>query len=618
MRAFAIAILVGPLWLFPGAWPSRDGLHEIPSFETELRPPVVVRGSAGYGILQRMEHYGVPGVSVAVIRDSKISLAKGYGVRQAGGDEPVTDRTLFQAASLSKPVTAMAVLDMVESGDLALDEGANTYLKGWWIPSDTDSRQGGITLRHLLSHTSGLVPAGFNGYPVEYPAPDLLQVLEGCDPANSSPVRPLSSPGAQYRYSGAGYLVLQKLMADVAERSFQEILRDRVFEPLGMDRSRFSQPLDREGRDNAAAGHLLNGKPLPGGQRVYPELAAAGLWTTPTDLARFLVDLQASHRDGSGVVLTGPSAREMVEVHTGSGMGMGLIVDGTERGKTVTHGGRNEGFKSRMVANLDKGYGAVVMANGERGFDLINEIIRAIALTEGWSEFLPQEVTPLPLDPEYLTEFMGAYASGPLEVLSIAWKDGGLVARQAWGEETQLIPVANDEFLFVTGSPTVRFARDEVGTVRHLDLVSGRGTQRLTMGDDGVPYAIQRLLAGDPRGAADLVDVLSRREADMAVPAWAQIDDLAYQALRNGFHEEALLLFRFNAETNPESVVSHYGLGDFYLKTGDAHRAREQFQRTLEVGRSQVGPDGPGPGIPVAAILERTEDQLAMLTRGRS
>jgi hypothetical protein len=301
----------------------------------------------------------------------------------------------------------------------------------------------------------------------------------------------------------------------------------------------------------------------------------------------------------------------MVTPTSPEGMGMGLLVTPGTHWRTVEHGGLNEGFKSRMVANLDKGYGAVVMTNGEQGAALANEILRAIAVTEGWEEFLPRVVTPLPLDAASLAEYAGTYSASPLGVVTCVVRDEHLVAVEAWGEETALVPVSDDTFVSRSGSPEYHFLRDAGGGVQAVELRSGSGTQRLFRSGDGASTALGPLMKGDVAGAADVLESTPGEGVAETGPLWAQIDDLAYRVLRGGFPERALLLFRFNARTYPENAVCQYGLADLYLKTGEIDRAREQFTRTLDVGREH-----PEVNARFAGLLRRAQEQLTMLRRG--
>lgn len=228
----------------------------------------------------------VPGVSIAVIHDGKIEWANGYGVVSLGG-APVTPETLFQAASISKPLTAMAVMHLVQTGKLNLDTDVNLYLKSWKIPSNSFTEKTKITLRELLSHTAGMTVHGFPGYASDATLPTLLQVLNGAKPANSPAIYADIAPGSEWRYSGGGFVIAQQLLLDTTGKPFPAFMKETVLIPAGMSHSTYEQPLPRSRMTEAAMPYRSNGQPTPGGPHVYPEMSAAGLWTTPSDLAHF-------------------------------------------------------------------------------------------------------------------------------------------------------------------------------------------------------------------------------------------------------------------------------------------------------------------------------------------
>lgn len=348
-------------------------------------------------IADRMKALGVPGASVAVIDGGKVAWAKGYGVREAGKPDPVTPETLFQAASISKPVTALAALKLVQDRKLDLDADVNTVLKSWKVPDSPHLAREKVTLRRLLSHSAGFADRfGFPGYPVGVPRPSLPQVLDGQPPANTAPkaVRVADVPGVKFRYSGGGYVVVQLMIEDVTGRPFAPVLRETVLDPLGMDRSTFEQPLPDNRAGEAATGHyaglqkLVKGPTVKGRWHVYPEQAPAGLWTTPTDLARFAIEIQKAHAGESDKVLSKPMADAMLTPQPG-GWGLGFGLGGEGDAARFDHSGSNEGFICLLVAFKGSGRGAVIMTNSSSGFPLCMEILKSIAAEYRWPAVTP-------------------------------------------------------------------------------------------------------------------------------------------------------------------------------------------------------------------------------------
>jgi CubicO group peptidase (beta-lactamase class C family) len=330
------------------------------------------RGDIDTAIAAEMQRHKVPGASVAVIRGGKVAWTAGYGVVEAGGAQRVNDQTVFQAASLSKAVAAFAALHMSQYGNFGLDEDLRVKFTGW-KPPESNSAPNGFTLRQLASHTAGFTVSGFPGYRAGAAVPSLEQVLNGESPANTKPVVIDIPPGSQARYSGGGFTVMQSLMMDRLKRPFPGIMQMIVLKPLKMTRSTFEQPLPEAWAANAARAHDKNGKPIPGRWHTYPEMAAAGLWTTPGDYALFLIELWRAQRGESDRVVNRQSANEMVTPALGEN-GLGVMVRGVGARRRIRHGGSNAGFRCFFSLTLSSGDGAVVMTNSDNGAAMFDKI----------------------------------------------------------------------------------------------------------------------------------------------------------------------------------------------------------------------------------------------------
>lgn len=352
---------------------------------------------------QLMEISNVSQLSVAVIDDYKIAWAKGYGITDAG--EPVTPHTLFPACSISKPVTAMAALRLVEQGKLSLDDDVNQKLKSWKVPENEFTRGQKVTLRRILTHTAGTTVHGFLGYEPGKPIPTLVQSLNGEEPANNPPVRVDYVPGTKQRYSGGGFLILQQLMTDVTGEPFPRLMRELVLDRLGLKDSTFEEPLPPSRARMAASGRDRNGEPVA--TNVVPEMAVGGLWTTPSDLGRIAIEATLSEQGRSNRVLSEATAREMLRPQVspqipsagGPTMRMGLgweLGDESDAGR-FGHDGVNVGFKARLFM-WESGHGVVVMMNNW-SFDaelLMRYLLNRIAEEYGWRYRVTPE-TPWPL-----------------------------------------------------------------------------------------------------------------------------------------------------------------------------------------------------------------------------
>jgi CubicO group peptidase (beta-lactamase class C family) len=401
------------------AW-AQDA-SEIARIERGLRPAVGIQGARPdtRTLEAEMRRLHVPGVSIAVIRNGKLAWAKGYGTTGANG-APVTPQTLFQAASISKPVTAMGALKMVEAGQFELDADINAALSSWHLPPGPSKRP--ATLRQLLSHTAGTTISGFPGYAANAQVPGLLQVLDGKAPANTGPVRIEGAPGDTWNYSGGGYTVVQQAMIDRSGRPFDALMEETVLKPLGMNDSTFAQPLPGALLGRAALPHDAQGKPYAGGPYTYPELAAAGLWTTPTDLVKFALAIQ----NGGAPVLSPTTTQTMLRPVMND-YALGLNIDGKAPRHAFGHGGSNRGYQNTLYAFVQKGDGVVVMTNGDAGAELAQSLVRAVAAEYRWPTQQPKMRKAITLPAATRAKLAGRYEIKGLGTFEIADREGKLM-----------------------------------------------------------------------------------------------------------------------------------------------------------------------------------------------
>jgi CubicO group peptidase (beta-lactamase class C family) len=348
---------------------------------------VTITGSVSDAALmqQLLKQYNVPGISIAVIKDFKVALAVAYGVADTETGTPVTTRTMFQAASISKPVAAMASLKAVQEGRFSLDQDVNTILKSWKLPVGELIGASPVTPRMLMSHTAGMGDAfGFPGYAPGEPLPTLQQILDGLPPSNTRAVRLERAPLTGFEYSGGSVVLQQLALMDAVGKPFTQIAREWVLDPLEMTNSTFEQPLPAARQAQAARAHNPNGARTNDPWHVYPEQAAAGLWTTPTDLAKLAIEVQLAVQGRPSRVLSPALAREMI---TPIGVGpyaVGFAIAKEGEGWYFEHGGSNYGFRCELWAHRAKGYGAVIMTNGASGDALISRIRRMIEQEYKW------------------------------------------------------------------------------------------------------------------------------------------------------------------------------------------------------------------------------------------
>ena len=366
---------------------ARLSAQDIAAMMARIEAPQVPNrgGFDGLSIKQLMDALNTPGVSIAVVKDFKIHWAKGYGVADVETGKPVDVNTVFQAASMSKPVAAMAAVKLAQDGRYSLDADINTLLKSWQVPKSEFTRDQPVTPRSLLSHTSGADDGfGFPGYEPGTPLPTLVQILNGTAPANRGPVLFVRPPYQAYKYSGGGVTLMQLAVTEMVGMPFPEYLRKTVLDPIGMTNSSFEQPMSEAFASHAARAHSGAGKRVSAPYNVYPEMAAAGLWTTPSDLARFMIEVQNAYRGRKGAVLSQASAREMIApVGTGP-FAVGFTIDKRGEGWYFSHGGSNRGFRGEFIGHVRKGYGVAIMTNGDNGGLVVNELRSRVAAAYDW------------------------------------------------------------------------------------------------------------------------------------------------------------------------------------------------------------------------------------------
>jgi CubicO group peptidase (beta-lactamase class C family) len=371
----------------------------------------------------------------------------------------------------------MGALRLVQEGRIALDEDIHTKLRSWKVAANELTARRPVTLRLIMTHSAGLTVHGFPGYAPGVAVPTVVQLLGGEKPANTAAVRVDIEPGSRWRYSGGGTTVMQLLMTDVTGEPFPSLMRRLVLDPIGMTASTYEQPLPTSRAMEAAIGYKSGGAAVAERYHTYPEMAAAGLWTTPTDLARFVIEVQRSLAGGSNKILS----REMTVAMLTRGVGahgLGPGIDGAGDSLRFGHGGANEGFRAMFTGFATRGQGAAVMTNSDAGMALVGEIMQAIAREYRWPGFAPRVVVALAMTADAMGEYAGRYvlAGRPLE-LRIAVADGQLIARQGDGTPFELVRTGTDVFTPLVDAPPFRFERDSAGKITTL-VVAGTRLER--------------------------------------------------------------------------------------------------------------------------------------------
>jgi CubicO group peptidase (beta-lactamase class C family) len=454
--------------------------ERIQRVENGILPQAIITGAppVRLKLADRMRYYSTQGVSIAVINNGRIEWARGYGVKEAGKTDRVTPETLFSAGSISKPVAAMAALHLVENGKLKLDEDVNNRLVSWKVPENEFTKQSKVTLRRLLNHTSGLPLGAGDGKTHKFgePFPTIVDALSGAPPVQVEFV-----PNCRWAYSSTGYAVAQLLMEDVTKKSFPELMRETLFDKLGMTRSTFENPLPPKLWDRAATGHIsVGGKPIENKFPSSPAMAASGLWTTPSDLARFALELQKTKTGKSTTIFSQDMANLML-TPARAGWGLGLEIDTQGRTPRFSHSGGVPGFTALMVGYNWQGQGAVVMVNQDtyNGFQLVGEIMLGIAREYGWADYAPIEKTVVRANPKAYENYVGYYEIDNGYPVTIVARNNRLYLIWALGNVYEMYPESETKFFIARdGAPTYEFLKDENGDVTSIkrEWYGGTGT----------------------------------------------------------------------------------------------------------------------------------------------
>lgn len=366
----------------------KESISEIENNLFQITKSGADTGTAS-SVLERMKAHGVRGMSVTLFDQDKIIWSKGYGFRNKELSQTVNSSTVFQAASISKPVTSVASFRLVEKGLMDLNENINTYLERWKVPENEFTSELKVTLKGIVSHTAGISVLGFYGYEINDSIPNIIQILDGVRPANSKPIRVFMKPNTKEFYSGGGFTILQLAIEEITGKPFSDAMDELVLNPSDMKDSKFSLEIPEKMKTNFAVGYRSNGDLVKGGYHIHPEQAAAGLWTTPSDLAKFMLVVGDSYRNNKGI-LKQSTVKEMFKKIPGAG-GLGFGIDGTGNSLRFRHSGGNAGYACYAVSFAETGSGVVIMTNSDNGTPLVREFLRAISKEYNWPSMWPGE-----------------------------------------------------------------------------------------------------------------------------------------------------------------------------------------------------------------------------------
>ena len=478
MRFPILVMLISILWSC-GSEPKseKDSLsNRISRIENGLQSNLQIQYKdsvikSTYHIEERMRELRIPGVSIAVLNDGVVEWAKGYGMADSTENRKVTTETLFQAGSISKPVAATRAHQLVELGLLDLDEDVNTYLSSWQLPDNEFTTKEKVTLRRMLNHTAGLTVWGFPGYAKGEDVPSIPNILDG--QGNTDSVRVYKEPGGDWQYSGGGYTIMQLMVTDIEQKPFPAIMFENVLKPLNMQSSTYENPLPEKYHGIAAAGYYADGTQVAGKWHTYPEMAAAGLWTTPSELILWGKEIQQILQTQKDGLLKAGTVNEML-IPTKDQQGLGPFV----MDLTFGHGGADEGFRAELLVWKETANAIVIMVNSDNGSTIMREIILSFVEEYDLPDYTPTKRVFEEQSQAQLERFVGKYDFLDNGFAQVSIKDDGL-AFDAKGFTEETVPLwPESDSTFFSKNTGLRFNFTlEGGEVTGMKILSYEGTK---------------------------------------------------------------------------------------------------------------------------------------------
>jgi CubicO group peptidase (beta-lactamase class C family) len=444
-----------------------DVEEKIRLVENSLAGWIQIGASDTWTLADRMKKYNINGLSIAVVHNYQIEWARGYGFADVSEKRPVTEKTLFQAASISKSLNSLGVLKLAQEKRLDLNSDINKYLVSWKFPYDEKSNNKVITPINLLSHTAGLTVSGFSGYAKGEVLPSIPQILDGQKPANTGPVRSTVEPGKSFVYSGGGVTISQMIVMDITNQPYDVYMKKNVLDPLGMTSSSFTQPPPASGEELLATGYKADGGEVPGKYHIYPEQAAAGLWTNPADLCRYIIETQLAYNGKSAKVLNREMTRlRLTPVIEDAGLGVFINSRVTGSFKYFNHNGGNYGFCCTAIGCLNNGEGVVIMTNTDHeNTSILEEIANSVATIYNWKDYyLPEKRQVVDVKASVIEKYVGKYDMAGTTV-TFKTSDNGLLVNESGDVYWKVYFTSDSDFFIRELRGFLKFRADSVNKV---------------------------------------------------------------------------------------------------------------------------------------------------------
>ena len=450
----------------------EESLESKAQLENEIRGQVKFLGESENfnSIASEMSAYKIPALSLAVIQQGEIEWAEIYTNADFPEGQDLDCSSIFQAASLSKPVTFLAALRMHAAGEIDLDENIQNYLEDYVIPEGKQTPENPVTFRNIFAHTSGITPGGYQGYAKDLPIPSDLDILRGNEGANTPAIEVVNPPNETLAYSGGAYTLAELALQDIYRDDFSNLMQKWILDPAGMKHSEFTQPLPDSKSDQVAKGHTQSGDMLDGGWRNHPEQAAAGLWSNSVDMAKFLIEIYKAYQGKSSIF--SQSDIESMLSDERDGQVYGFLLNRTGDDIAITHYGGNAGYRTGMTMSLTTGNGLVYLINSDNGGALGNELLLSASAVYDWQHFKQTQATRKQVSTDVLKELPGKYKWNNQVDLSIRYdeKDNRISLIFPNGDEYKLTPVVGDELDFIHPNTGVQVSFLTQGDYRSFSL----------------------------------------------------------------------------------------------------------------------------------------------------
>lgn len=446
-----------------------------------------VSGHRYTSIEERMKHFNIRGMSMALIHNYTVEWVKSYGWADEETGKRATPQTLFMPGSISKSLNALAFLKLYEQGKLNLFCDINQYLTSWKFNYDNSIVKGRkITLAQLLSHSAGLNVHGFGyrGYELTDTLPRISEILDGKKPAHSPRIVSVSEPGKKYEYSGGGTMVSQQVLMDITGQPYDAYLYQHVLLPLNMTGSFFTQPPPPEKISLLASGYSVatGHQRLPNKFPVQPEQAAAGLWTTAGDLANMVVNLQRALRGDAHTFLNRSTVDLMLTPYNDQEATMGFFITHVNGEPYFQHDAGNPGFSGKFIGSLSHGNGLVVLINSDDGQDFMEELTRTVASVYHWHGYdtlaKEEKIQSVEISNAQRDQIVGIYESNR-NIVVIDTINQALHYRAA-GRAMPMYFRDKNTFVTLESANEMKFQYDKTGAVTEMVVTEKEVTKSLT------------------------------------------------------------------------------------------------------------------------------------------